>query len=232
MKSILLAGRDCPLFVPEGEIPPGGFSLMLSNDGDMPAADFEAIFAHIKPAKLRVPGRPSHGPRPGIYALASACALAKSARLFRAGRGLSAIFDKNAPAGSAQGPARHSRPRPYNAGGLLARRPSRPLERHAVRGVWADRLSLRLPLVRRRGRILPVTSVKPGRPAGLPLPWHGGGEGPEPAHGPRGGLHPRNPPAFERPWRFLYPGVESGGHFREIPERFLRAIDWLCGQSF
>ena len=23
-----------------------------------------------------------------------------------------------------------------------------------------------------------------------------------------------------------------GGHFREIPERFLRAIDWLCGQSF
>ena len=48
MKSILLAGRDCPLSVPEGEIPPGGFSLMLSNDGDMPAADFEAIFAHIK----------------------------------------------------------------------------------------------------------------------------------------------------------------------------------------
>lgn len=48
MKSILLAGRDCPLFVPEGKIPPGGFSLMLSNDGDMPAADFEAIFAHIK----------------------------------------------------------------------------------------------------------------------------------------------------------------------------------------
>ena len=47
MKSILLAGRDCPLSVPEGEIPPGGFSLMLSNDGDMPAADFEAIFAHI-----------------------------------------------------------------------------------------------------------------------------------------------------------------------------------------
>ena len=29
MKSILLAGRDCPLSVPEGEIPPGGFSLML-----------------------------------------------------------------------------------------------------------------------------------------------------------------------------------------------------------
>ena len=48
MKSILLAGRDCPLSVPEGKIPPGGFSLMLSNDGDMPAADFEAIFAHIK----------------------------------------------------------------------------------------------------------------------------------------------------------------------------------------
>ena len=48
MKSILLAGRDCPLSVPEGEIPPGGFSLILSNDGDMPAADFEAIFAHIK----------------------------------------------------------------------------------------------------------------------------------------------------------------------------------------
>lgn len=23
-----------------------------------------------------------------------------------------------------------------------------------------------------------------------------------------------------------------GGHFRAIPERFLRAIDWLCGQSF
>ena len=204
MKSILLAGRDCPLSVPEGEIPPGGFSLMLSNDGDMPAADFEAIFAHIKQQNcvfLAVPPMD----RDREYTPWPAPALSQKAPAFsgQGGDYLQFLTKTLLPE------ARHSRPRPHNAGGLLARRLARPLERHAVRGVWADRLSLRLPLVRRRGRILPVTSVKPGRPAGLPLPWHGGGEGPEPAHGPRGGLHPRNPPACERPWRFLHPGVES-----------------------
>ncbi|MFR2562946.1 MAG: hypothetical protein ACLS8R_09915 [Anaeromassilibacillus sp.] len=38
--------------------------------------------------------------------------------------------------------------------------------------------------------------------------------------------------AFERPWRFHTLEWNPGGHFRAIPERFLRAIDWLCGQSF
>lgn len=45
MQSILLAGRKCLLSIPKGEIPPGGFPLVLSNDGDMPAADFDTMFA-------------------------------------------------------------------------------------------------------------------------------------------------------------------------------------------
>lgn len=87
MKSILLAGRDCPLFVPEGKIPPGGFSLMLSNDGDMPAADFEAIFAHIKQQNCVFLAVPPMAPRPGYTPWPAPAALAK-APAFSGGRGL------------------------------------------------------------------------------------------------------------------------------------------------
>lgn len=49
MQSIQLAGRDCPLFLPKGEAPQEGFPLVLSNNGDMPTEDFDAIFAERFP---------------------------------------------------------------------------------------------------------------------------------------------------------------------------------------
>lgn len=49
MQTIELAGRVCPLFLPGGPVPKNGFPLVLSNDGDMPASEFDAIFAGRQP---------------------------------------------------------------------------------------------------------------------------------------------------------------------------------------
>ena len=49
MQYISLAGRACSLFVPDRKIPAGGFPLVLSNDGDMPAANFDALFSRKTP---------------------------------------------------------------------------------------------------------------------------------------------------------------------------------------
>ena len=232
MKSILLAGRDCPLSVPEGEIPPGGFSLILSNDGDMPAADFEAIFAHIKQQNcvfLAVPPMD----RDREYTPWPAPALSQKAPAFSGqGGDYTAIFDKNTPAGSAQGPARHSRPRPHNAGGLLARRLARPLERHAVRGVWADRLSPGSLWYDGAAEYFRSHPLNPAvRRVYLSL-----GTAEEKARNPR--MARVGDCTREIHQLLKGHGVSCtlewnpGGHFRAIPERFLRAIDWLCGQSF
>ena len=232
MKSILLAGRDCPLFVPEGEIPPGGFSLILSNDGDMPAADFEAIFAQIKqqncvflavhpmdrfreytpwPAPALSQKAPAFSGQGGDYLQFLTKTLLPEAR-----RALPVTAD----------PARTTLVG-YSLGGLHALWSATQCGAFGQIGclsgsLWYDgaaeyfRSHPLNPAVRRVYLSLGTAEEKARNPRMARV-----GDCTREIHQ----LLKGHGVSCTLEWN-------PGGHFREIPERFLRAIDWLCGQSF
>ena len=91
MQYISLAGRVCSLFVPDRKIPAGGFPLVLSNDGDMPAANFDALFSRKTPIGF---GSASVGSKPRVYPLESACSFPKNSMFYGRRRGILAFFDR------------------------------------------------------------------------------------------------------------------------------------------
>lgn len=232
MKSILLAGRDCPLSVPEGEIPPGGFSLMLSNDGDMPAAGFEAIFAHIKQQNcvfLAVPPMD----RDREYTPWPAPALSQKAPAFsgQGGDYLQFLTKTLLPEARKALPVTADPARTtlvgYSLGGLHALWSATQCGAFGQIGclsgsLWYDgaaeyfRSHPLNPAVRRVYLSLGTAEEKARNPRMARV-----GDCTREIHQ----LLKGHGVSCTLEWN-------PGGHFREIPERFLRAIDWLCGQSF
>ena len=232
MKSILLAGRDCPLFVPEGEIPPGGFSLMLSNDGDMPAADFEAIFAHIKQQNcvfLAVPPMD----RDREYTPWPAPALSQKAPAFsgEGGAYLQFLTKTLLPEARKALPVTADPARTtlvgYSLGGLHALWSATQCGAFGQIGclsgsLWYDgaaeyfRSHPLNPAVRRVYLSLGTAEEKARNPRMARV-----GDCTREIHQ----LLKGHGVSCTLEWN-------PGGPFRAIPERFLRAIDWLCGQSF
>ena len=232
MKSILLAGRDCPLSVPEGKIPPGGFSLMLSNDCDMPAVDFEAIFAHIKQQNcvfLAVPPMD----RDREYTPWPAPALSQKAPAFsgEGGAYLQFLTKTLLPEARKALPVTADPARTtlvgYSLGGLHALWSATQCGAFGQIGclsgsLWYDgaaeyfRSHPLNPAVRRVYLSLGTAEEKARNPRMARV-----GDCTREIHQ----LLKGHGVSCTLEWN-------PGGHFREIPERFLRAIDWLCGQSF
>ena len=93
MQYISLAGRACSLFVPDRKIPAGGFPLVLSNDGDMPAANFDALFSRKTPIGF-VFWQCLRWIETASIPLESACSFPKNSMFYGRRRGILAFFDR------------------------------------------------------------------------------------------------------------------------------------------
>lgn len=229
MQNILLAGRNCPLFVPAGKIPPGGFSLLLSNDGDMPAADFEAIFAHRELQNsvfLAVP--PTDRDREYTPWLAPALSQKAPAFSGEGGAYLQFLTETLLPEARKALPVTADPARTtlvgYSLGGLHALWSATQCGAFGQIGclsgsLWYD------------GAVAYFRS-HPLNPA-VRRVYLSLGTAEEKARNPR---MARVGDCTREIYQLLKGrGVSCtlewnpGGHFRGIPERFVRAIDWLCG---
>lgn len=151
MQYISLAGRACSLFVPDRKIPAGGFPLVLSNDGDMPAANFDALFSRKTPIGFVFLAVPPLD-RNREYTPWKAPALSQRTPCFT-GEGeeyLRFLTEKLLPEARQDLPIT-PRSGPHNTDRIFAWWSPCFVERDTVWCIWSDWLSFRFPVVRWNG---------------------------------------------------------------------------------
>lgn len=227
MQYISLAGRLCSLFVPDCKIPAGGFPLVLSNDGDMPAANFDVLFSQKSPIGFVFLAVPPLD-RNREYTPWKAPTLSQKAPCFtgEGGEYLHFLTEKLLPEARQALPftqeAAHTTLMGYSLGGLHALWSGTQCGAFGQIGclsgsLWYDGtvdffLSNTLhPVVHRVYLSLGIAEEK--------------------ARNPR---MARVGNCTREIYRFLQSQVpctlewNPGGHFCDIPGRFQKALDWLC----